>query len=628
MGWIVRVMVVFLLSIPLALAPVLMTEIRYEVPGSDIGHEWVEIFNNGTESVNLSSWKFREAGINHNLNLKRGNILLDSQQYAIIADDTTTFLFDNYFYSGTLFDSVFSLDNNGEQLSLYNGSTIVDDLNYSSSWGGNENYTLELKDISLDNNDGNNWQTSLQLNGTPGQQNSILCITSLSNTSWSDWQNQSSCLVNDTYTQTKILIQYDRNNCGQIANTTFSESQLLPCDYCVPFWTTANTTCQSSDSIVQMYSDRNDCYAQTNLTSDLESRPANLSFSCDYCVPLWTAVNSSCQFGDSIVQWYNDSRNCYAQTQLSSDLETRTENITYAHRCDYDADGFIGNGSEVNSSFTGLNVSKTANIVRFFELNNTLIEFNFTNTINLAIITMSRQDAGSSTAFLLISGLNLNNQTKTIYLDHLNPASNSVCIDDSEISSISQISASCSEVNETLLRCDGSSQNGYTCDPLDTERYKIMGLHHSGVREHVLTPVPPSNSDGSSGGGGGGASGSSVKKIVVAVVPAELRSNSILTSAEPAAARESAETNPDINIVDRVVELDLHQKSVAPSPFNKQWWAIVPAGNSSTRNSITGSVIGTVPTSSFSQTEWSAIIILSVVVVMTGITGWMMNRKR
>lgn len=43
------------------------------------GFEWIEIYNKGLEPVDLSGWKFWEAGVNHGLKLVAGeDAILDS----------------------------------------------------------------------------------------------------------------------------------------------------------------------------------------------------------------------------------------------------------------------------------------------------------------------------------------------------------------------------------------------------------------------------------------------------------------------------------------------------------------------------------------------------------------------
>lgn len=56
-----------------------------------------------------------------------------------------------------------------------------------------------------------------------------ICSPELTNTTWSEWQNIS-CLENNKMNQSRFLVQYDYNNCGEIQNETLYEFQeVLDC---------------------------------------------------------------------------------------------------------------------------------------------------------------------------------------------------------------------------------------------------------------------------------------------------------------------------------------------------------------------------------------------------------------
>ena len=57
------------------------------------------------------------------------------------------------------------------------------------------------------------------------------CTPSLVNTSWSEWGNTESCQIDETQEQSRSLVQYDTNNCGEIENITFTEYQSTSCTY-------------------------------------------------------------------------------------------------------------------------------------------------------------------------------------------------------------------------------------------------------------------------------------------------------------------------------------------------------------------------------------------------------------
>src|SRR3989338_3062826 len=148
-------------ALPFASA-IRINEIMYDLNGSDSGREWIEVYNDGSESLNLSAWRFYENGEKHCLNLIQGSWSLEAGGYIIIADNSTSFLADNPSYSSTLFDSSFSLLNTGESLALWNGSEYFSNTTYSSSSGAaGDGNSLQLIDSS--------WQACLP---TPGSVNS------------------------------------------------------------------------------------------------------------------------------------------------------------------------------------------------------------------------------------------------------------------------------------------------------------------------------------------------------------------------------------------------------------------------------------------------------------------------
>jgi len=116
-------------------AQVIMTEIMYDLEGTDTGREWIELYNTGSSGVDLADWKLFEANTNHRLTTQNASVI-PSQGFAIIADNTAKFLVDNPSFSGVLFDSTFSLSNEGETLILRDGSgSDIDSITYFSSMG-------------------------------------------------------------------------------------------------------------------------------------------------------------------------------------------------------------------------------------------------------------------------------------------------------------------------------------------------------------------------------------------------------------------------------------------------------------------------------------------------------------
>lgn len=130
------VLFLYLFFIPtMVSAQVMMTEVMYDLEGTDTGREWVEVYNAGSSPVDLADWKLFEANTNHRLTAQSVSVI-PAQGFAIIADNTVKFLADHPAFSGVLFDSAFSLSNEGETLVLRDGSGAdIDTVSYTSALG-------------------------------------------------------------------------------------------------------------------------------------------------------------------------------------------------------------------------------------------------------------------------------------------------------------------------------------------------------------------------------------------------------------------------------------------------------------------------------------------------------------
>ena len=113
-----RYIILFLLPL-VSLANIDITEIMFDPEGTDGGREWIEVYNKSDESIDLSTWKVLENGINHGI--KGDSSVLGVGEYAVIADNVDKFIIDYPTYSGILLDSAFGLNNTGESLALVDG---------------------------------------------------------------------------------------------------------------------------------------------------------------------------------------------------------------------------------------------------------------------------------------------------------------------------------------------------------------------------------------------------------------------------------------------------------------------------------------------------------------------------
>jgi hypothetical protein len=126
-----------LFAFPLsAFASVVITEIMYDTPGSDAGHEWVEITNTGSQQVDLTAYRLFEANTNHKLTIVSGSPFLAPSTSAVIVEDPQLFASDWPGFTGSVLKSTFSLSNTGETVAIKNASSSTEDsVSYASNIG-------------------------------------------------------------------------------------------------------------------------------------------------------------------------------------------------------------------------------------------------------------------------------------------------------------------------------------------------------------------------------------------------------------------------------------------------------------------------------------------------------------
>jgi len=117
----------------IAMAGVRIVDVMYDPPGADIGHEWIEVQNNGTSTVDLLHYRLFEGGVNHKLTAAVGTSSLPAGAEAIITTDPAQYATDHPEFSGTVFKSSFSLSNIAETIALKDASlNIVDSYSYTA----------------------------------------------------------------------------------------------------------------------------------------------------------------------------------------------------------------------------------------------------------------------------------------------------------------------------------------------------------------------------------------------------------------------------------------------------------------------------------------------------------------
>lgn len=155
-------------------SPILITEICYNPSPDANSGDWIEIYNNSDEPVDLSGWAFFDSDNSHVFNIQEG-LHIQPYQYYVIAETKLKFeaIYPNL--SAFVYGFGFGLSNTGEALRLFDKEmNLIDIVEYSNAapWPVLSDYfTIELIDNVLDNNVGRHWSASFTSDGTPGRKN-------------------------------------------------------------------------------------------------------------------------------------------------------------------------------------------------------------------------------------------------------------------------------------------------------------------------------------------------------------------------------------------------------------------------------------------------------------------------
>ena len=149
---------------------VVMNEIAWMGTANSYNDEWIELYNNKDNAVNLDGWILKTDDGTPEIHLSgqippKGFFLLERTD-----DNTLPNIMADQIYKG-------ALRNQGENIKLYdNSENLIDSVECNSGWFAGDNktkQTMERKNPNVSGSNPNNWQTSANPGGTPKTQNSI-----------------------------------------------------------------------------------------------------------------------------------------------------------------------------------------------------------------------------------------------------------------------------------------------------------------------------------------------------------------------------------------------------------------------------------------------------------------------
>ena len=150
---------------------VVISEINYRSAAGYNTEDWIEIYNNSGTVIDMTGWKFMDSA--NDAFLFPNGYLFEQGEYLVLCRDSNLFKEKNPSITRVLGDFNFGLSSEGELIRIVNNNAgIVDEVDYkvAEPWpitANSTGYTIELKDLALDNNVGENW-IAANLYGTPG----------------------------------------------------------------------------------------------------------------------------------------------------------------------------------------------------------------------------------------------------------------------------------------------------------------------------------------------------------------------------------------------------------------------------------------------------------------------------
>lgn len=156
---------------PPAVGSIIINEIMYNNPSTDgEDHEWIELYNPSSQSIDLSWWGVRDSNDQHIFRIPKGTSIA-ANGFLLIAKEK-----DAGWQAPTLSDFPYSLNDKGDAVRLYdpNDQLIASvEFNDKGEWpkgADGDGGSLELLQTSRSNGEANNWAVSA-FGGTPGKAN-------------------------------------------------------------------------------------------------------------------------------------------------------------------------------------------------------------------------------------------------------------------------------------------------------------------------------------------------------------------------------------------------------------------------------------------------------------------------
>ncbi len=158
---------------------IVINEIYYNDPPGFDADDWLELYNHGAATIDLSGWILQDADTSHRFLIPAGTFIYPNE-YLVICSNSEKYKAsypDSPPFAG---DFSFGLGSSGDCIKLLTPDSIrVDSVCYGidNPWPPEpktEGVSLELVNPDSDNSLAINWMASVPLHGTPGKSNTLI----------------------------------------------------------------------------------------------------------------------------------------------------------------------------------------------------------------------------------------------------------------------------------------------------------------------------------------------------------------------------------------------------------------------------------------------------------------------
>jgi hypothetical protein len=170
-----------------------INEINYKSSDENDTGDWIEIFNNGDQTVDLTGWIIHDDDTSNQFIFPAGQLIYP-KEYLVINENNTKFQSIYPGITNSVGEFKFGLSSSGDIINLFdNEGNLIDKVRYGAQlpWPvepSGTGATLELNALSLDNELAENWSAS-KPGGTPGSRNSVMVSANI----YTEAVNQTSC---------------------------------------------------------------------------------------------------------------------------------------------------------------------------------------------------------------------------------------------------------------------------------------------------------------------------------------------------------------------------------------------------------------------------------------------------